>query len=128
MGPMPLWNLTNQLTFAELASAIHMPGFISVVVMPCLPLLVVLLFLLYKLNKPIPKPVALLPTMDKQIIRLAFSHGGTLTVSDVAIGTDFSLAAAEYILDSFVSRNYVQVRVAEQGVVLYDFPGIAAES
>ncbi|MDF2960110.1 MAG: hypothetical protein K0S39_1845 [Paenibacillus sp.] len=61
---------------------------------------------------------------EKEILNLAHTKGGILSVAEVAMNTRLSMEEAELVLDSFVKRNFVEIKVADSGAVFYEFPGI----
>ena len=74
-----------------------------------------------KLNKT---PEADSEEQHKEILKLAQAKGGTATVSEIALGTSLSLEEAEEILQYFVSKGYANMRLNDNGAIVYEFPGI----
>jgi len=60
----------------------------------------------------------------KAILKLAQTKGGTVTVSEIVLGTSLSLEEAEEILQYFVAKGYADMRLSDAGAIVYEFPGI----
>ena len=85
--------------------------------------------LMDKFNKALYNKLNKTPEADpeeqhKEILKLAQAKGGTATVSEIALGTSLSLEEAEEILQYFVSKGYANMRLNDNGAIVYEFPGI----
>jgi hypothetical protein len=60
--------------------------------------------------------------LQRKVIRLASSRGGTLTVTDVAGALSLSLPAAEKVLISMDDGFRVRSEITKEGVIVYEFP------
>lgn len=58
----------------------------------------------------------------KQILQLAQEQQGEISVLEVAAGTQLSLEQSSSLLEELVTLNLAQMRIREDGVLLYDFP------
>jgi len=74
-----------------------------------------------KLNKT---PKADPEAQHKEILKLAQAKGGTATISEIALATSLSLEEAEEILQYFVAKGYANMRLNDNGAIVYEFPGI----
>ena len=63
---------------------------------------------------------------EVRVFRLANRLGGRLTVSDVVVDMDLSIAEAEALLDQLVDNARVTMEVRDDGLVFYEFPEIIA--
>ncbi len=85
--------------------------------------------LMDKLNKALFNKLNKTPAIDpeeqrKEILKLAQAKGGTVTVSEIVLGTSLSLEEAEEILQYFVAKGYTNMRLSDSGAIVYEFPGI----
>ncbi len=85
--------------------------------------------LMDKLNKALFHKLNKDPSLDpeeqhKVILKLAKTKGGTVTVSEIVLGTSLSLEEAEQILQYFVAKGYANMRLSDAGAIVYEFPGI----
>ncbi len=67
------------------------------------------------------------PSIEKQILKLAFEKKGILTVTDVVMETGLSISKAEETLNSMVDGFRVDMRVKDSGIVVYAFTEIIDE-
>ena len=67
---------------------------------------------------------AIMQRIQRKILRLASSRGGTLTVTEVAADLNLGLPAAEKILTSMDDGFRVRSEISEEGVIYYEFPEI----
>ncbi len=58
---------------------------------------------------------------EREVLRLARSHGGVLTPSLVALESDLSIAEAEKILEGLAARGHSSVEVRANGRIEYEF-------
>jgi hypothetical protein len=65
--------------------------------------------------------------IEKQLLQLAYSRKGVLTVIDVSLNTEMALEAAQEALEYMVKQGHVKMKIAENGTVLYHFPGILTD-
>jgi hypothetical protein len=62
------------------------------------------------------------PSLENRIFRLAARLGGRVTISDVVIDTELSVAEAERFMDRLVDGTRVRMEVTDEGMVVYEFP------
>jgi hypothetical protein len=67
---------------------------------------------------------AIMQRIQRKILRLASSRGGTLTVTEVAADLNLGLSAAEKILTSMDDGFRVRSEISDEGVLYYEFPEI----
>jgi len=67
-------------------------------------------------------PQTVQPSLESKVFRLASRLGGRLTISDVVIETDLSVAEAESFMDHLVDGSHVRMEVTDEGSVIYEFP------
>jgi hypothetical protein len=67
---------------------------------------------------------AIMHRIQRKVLRLAASRGGTLTVTEVAADLNLGLAAAERVLTSMDDGFRVRSEISEEGVLYYEFPEI----
>ncbi|MDM8541737.1 hypothetical protein QUF90_11675 [Desulfococcaceae bacterium HSG9] len=85
--------------------------------------------LMDKLNKALFNKLNKNPGLDpeeqhKAILKLAKTKGGTVTVSEIVLGTSLSLEEAEEMLQYFAAKGYANMRLNDSGAIVYEFPGI----
>jgi len=59
--------------------------------------------------------------LEKIVVTIAQSKGGTVTVADLVAKTDLGMQEAEKILNTLVTKGYADIRVSEEGVISYHF-------
>jgi len=69
---------------------------------------------------------ALVRAIERQVLRLAGTRGGTLTVTEVAAELDLSMPAAEKVLIGMDDGFRVRSEITDEGVLLYEFPEVRA--
>ncbi len=57
----------------------------------------------------------------KEIFKLAMQAGGTLSIPEIVSQTSLSVAQAEEAIKQLVSKNYVEMKLTEDGVIVYEF-------
>ena len=62
---------------------------------------------------------------ERIILKIAKNNKGLLTVSDVALGANVSIAEAQKQLDTLVSKGYAELRVRKSGSLVYVIPDLA---
>lgn len=67
---------------------------------------------------------AIMHRMQRRVLRLASSRGGTLTVTEVAAELDLGLAAAEKVLMAMDDGFRVRSEISDEGLLYYEFPEI----
>lgn len=67
---------------------------------------------------------AVMQGLQRRILRLATTKGGTLTVTEVAAEMDLSMAAAEKILTSMDDGFRVRSEISKEGILYYEFPEV----
>ena len=65
---------------------------------------------------------AIMERLQRKILRLAKSRGGTLTVTEVAADINLGLPAAEKLLTSMDDGFRVRSEISDEGVIFYEFP------
>ena len=63
-------------------------------------------------------------TLESEILRLASSHQGKLTVVEVVSALALPAAGAKELLDGMVSREIADVQISDSGVLVYAFHDI----
>ncbi|WP_143100995.1 hypothetical protein [Paenibacillus sp. 1_12] len=82
----------------------------------------------YLLNRKAKKtPSAIRRDLEKQLLKLAYTHGGVLTVIDVSLHTDMVLEEAQEALEYMVKHSHANIKIAQNGTVLYQFRGILTD-
>ena len=71
---------------------------------------------------------AIMEGLQRKILKLATSRGGTLTVTEVASDLNLALPAAEKILESMDDGFRVRSDISPDGVLYYEFPEIVYRS
>lgn len=61
---------------------------------------------------------------ELRILKLANKHGGRLTPAIAAAELSISLAEADQELTEMAKAGHAQIDVSEEGVIVYDFPGL----
>ena len=61
-------------------------------------------------------------SLDSRVFRLAYRHGGRVTVSQVVMETGMSLEQTEAYLDQLCDGVRVRMEVSDGGLVTYEFP------
>lgn len=72
----------------------------------------------------IPDPIVEKQTLEKQIFQIAIKKQGKLTIADVVVEADCSIEKAKESLDKLAQKGYVQIEVADNGIMVYIFPEI----
>ena len=60
--------------------------------------------------------------LESRILRLAARAGGSVTVVSVASSGEVTLDEAQRALDAMTTQGYAEMRIRDDGVVLYEFP------
>jgi hypothetical protein len=68
----------------------------------------------------------LAPRQEADVFRLAARRGGTLTLSDVVLGTGLGLKEAERFMDQMVDGVRVRMEINPRGAIVYEFPEIVS--
>ncbi|MBN2737516.1 MAG: hypothetical protein JXR70_11085 [Spirochaetales bacterium] len=63
--------------------------------------------------------------IEKSILKVASNNKGRLTVLELANETDLSIEEAKSALDQMAAKGYVELKVSENGLILYEFPDFA---
>lgn len=61
-------------------------------------------------------------TQVRQVLKVAQAAGGELTLMQVVAETTLSIEQCRGLLESMVSEGLAQMRVDDEGVILYSFP------
>lgn len=69
-------------------------------------------------------PPARSRSIEGRIFRAALKHTGRLTISDIVLETDLSIREAEEVINGMVDSTHVRMEVADDGLVVYEFPEI----
>ena len=69
-------------------------------------------------------PPARSRSIEGRIFRAALKHAGRLTISDIVLETDLSIREAEEVINGMVDSTHVRMEVADDGLVVYEFPEI----
>ncbi|MEK3721607.1 hypothetical protein [Paenibacillus sp. FSL H8-0034] len=72
-------------------------------------------------------PLAIRRELEKNLLKLAYTNKGVLTVVDVSLHTDLTLEAAQEALEYMVKHSHANIKIAQNGTVLYQFRGILTE-
>lgn len=75
----------------------------------------------YGLFLAIHKPHRLTPALEKTILTLASEQNNLLTAADVALHTTLSMEQSGEALDELRKKGYVNLKVAENGALVYEF-------
>lgn len=75
---------------------------------------------------PAAAPDARAPRQEADVFRLAARRGGTLTLSDVVLGTGLGLKEAERFMDQMVDGVRVRMEINPRGAIVYEFPEIVS--
>ncbi|MBD7968126.1 hypothetical protein [Paenibacillus gallinarum] len=59
--------------------------------------------------------------MEKQLLRLAMEHDQMLTISEIVLYTEMDQKTAEQVLDELRIKGLVKIKVADNGVWVYEF-------
>lgn len=79
-------------------------------------------------RKPSKKdPSAVRRELEKNLLKLAYTNKGVLTVVDVSLHTDLTLEAAQEALEYMVKHSHANIKIAQNGTVLYHFRGILTD-
>jgi hypothetical protein len=62
--------------------------------------------------------------LQRKVLRLATSRGGTLTVTEVAADLNLSIPAAEKVLIAMDDGFRVRSEITPEGILLYEFPEV----
>jgi hypothetical protein len=62
--------------------------------------------------------------LQRKVLRLATSRGGTLTVTEVAADLNLSIPAAERVLIAMDDGFRVRSEITPEGILLYEFPEV----
>jgi hypothetical protein len=78
-----------------------------------------------------PPPAASAPRdadRERQVLRLAEHEKGRVTLPEVVVGCDLTIAEARATLDRLVLLEVAEIRVTETGVLVYVFPGFLSDA
>jgi hypothetical protein len=64
---------------------------------------------------------------EKIILSIAKKYSGRLTAADLAMESDFSMTSAKVLLDEYVKQGFVELKISDSGVFVYEFHGIISE-
>lgn len=83
--------------------------------------------------RPVAPPVPALPPdavvdLETRVLRLAEQHRGRLSVPMVASRLGVTMDDAERQLDDFAAHGHAEVNASDEGVLVYDFPGLRMAS
>jgi hypothetical protein len=67
---------------------------------------------------------AVMAGLQRKILRLATTRGGTLTVTEVAADLNLSIPAAEKVLIAMDDGFRVRSEITPEGILLYEFPEV----
>jgi len=67
---------------------------------------------------------AVLEGVQRRVLQLATSRGGTLTVTEVAAALDLSIAGAEKVLTEMDDGFRVRSEISPEGILYYEFPEV----
>ncbi len=62
---------------------------------------------------------------EKEIIRLAQSHGGRISIPEIVAATSLSTDEADSVMREMTTKGYVDMQVTDSGVIVYEFYEIA---
>jgi DNA-binding IscR family transcriptional regulator len=57
-------------------------------------------------------------------LNLAAVNDGLISVAEIGMKTNLSLQKAELIMGNLNKKGFVEIKIADNGAVLYHFPGI----
>lgn len=63
-------------------------------------------------------------SIENKILQLALKHDGSLTITDVVMGTGLSIKKAEKVLNEMVDGYRVSMEVKDSGIITYEFAEI----
>lgn len=61
--------------------------------------------------------------LEDTILRLARKFQGNLTPLELAANSSLSLDEADKALENFVRKGYANMKVTDEGTIIYEFPG-----
>ena len=70
---------------------------------------------------------SILASREKEVLRLAKNKGGTLTIPEIVSETSMNTEEADEIMRELVVRQYVDMRITDQGSVVYEFHELRRE-
>ena len=70
-----------------------------------------------------PPPLDPEKTLENTILKLARKFRGQLTPLELAANSSLSLEEADKSLENFVRKGYANMRVTDEGTIIYEFPG-----
>ncbi|WP_211744918.1 hypothetical protein [Paenibacillus sp. Marseille-Q4541] len=59
--------------------------------------------------------------MEKQLLKLSMEHDHLLTISEIVLYTDLDQKTAEQVLDELRKKGLVKIKVADNGIWVYEF-------
>jgi len=62
---------------------------------------------------------------EKEIIRLAQSHEGRISIPEIVAETSLSTDEADAVMREMTTKGYVDMQVTDSGVIVYEFYEIA---
>lgn len=65
---------------------------------------------------------------EKEVIRLAQSSNGRISIPDIVAGTSMSSDEAEKVMQEMTTKGYVDMQVTDAGVIVYEFYEIVHRS
>jgi hypothetical protein len=122
---MLLLNLTNKPYSPGAVAVGAILADLLMILMMSVPLIAIVAVLYGILERANNGRKSLAAGLEAQLLELAHEKGGTLTIPEISMNTNLSLEESELVLDSLVKRNFINLRVTNNGAVLYDFPRIA---
>jgi len=70
-----------------------------------------------------PPPLDPEKTLENTILKLARKFRGQLTPLELAANSSLSLEEADKSLENFVRKGYANMKVTDEGTIIYEFPG-----
>lgn len=67
-------------------------------------------------------------SVEKVILRCAKNNNGFVTPSSVALDGDYSLDDAKKYLDKLAGKGYAEMRITDNGAIVYVFPDFQKET
>ena len=74
------------------------------------------------------QPVHRKESVEKTILKAAKTHGGMITPGIVAIDGDITIDKARDALETLAKKGYAEMRIKENGVIIYCFPEFLDET
>lgn len=75
-----------------------------------------------------PTPAARPERLETAVLRAAAANGGSITPAAIAVQGDYSLDESKKCLDGLVDGGHAELRVLDDGRIVYAFPDLQRQS